>query len=163
MSATLETRLPAVPDGPMSVAEASFCRQVREAMQKVRDGEVPFIAIMANLWSDLTQIRKSGWSVDTAVAGGFKPSISAPTVSLRSGPSASERAFVGDMDGFLDYAMRNGLGFIAVLAILWHDIAELAAHGFSLERASQEFFLPKSSGWAERNTALLRPAEEVPE
>lgn len=165
MSATVVERLREIPGGPMTEAEILYCRQVRDAVRAALDGRVLFATVVTRLWADFREIRKRGPELDEALAAGFRPSITSPDLSGGSHsmpvvPSAAEREFLADVDGFLDFALRNGLSFLSVLVVLVHDLVEIAAHGFDLEKAQAEGFLPKVSGWAQRNAEPVGEVEE---
>lgn len=166
MSAAASVSPVGVPNGPMSEQEVVFCRQVRELIAGAIDGRVPFVGVASNLVADLRTIRRSGFDVDVAVSAGFRASIAQPLL-LRSLPagratlSPDERAFLLDVDGFLDFALRNGMTFPGVLSLLLHDFGEIAAHEFSLAGLAQDFIRPKASGWAKRNVDPVGEPEEM--
>jgi hypothetical protein len=150
--------------GQMSTGEVSFLRSVRDLLRAVIDARTPFFAALAYLLTDLREIRKHGSDADAAFASGWKPAIASAIVltdaaSTRAKPSDAERAFLEDIDGLIDYAMRNGVSFASVFSALTHDVGEVAAYGWSLEKAKADCFTPKVTGWAKKNTAAFGEAE----
>lgn len=75
--------------------------------------------------------------------------------------SALELAFISDLDGFMDFALRNGLTFFTVLSVLLHDLTEIAANEFQLQKATAQGFRPKVDGWAKRNAEPVGESDEV--
>jgi hypothetical protein len=151
--------------GSMSLAESTFCREMREVFQATLDGRMPFITMATSLWAAFRTIWQNEGDLDTALARGFKPfshAISATKVIDPKGTlSPSERSFVADADGFVDFALRNGLTFTTVASVLAHDLSEIAAHKFNLDSAiAESCVLPKVTGWAERNKESAGEAEE---
>jgi hypothetical protein len=165
MSATLTTTSRDIPGGPMSSGEIQFCQQIRAATRAALDGRVPFFVAVTRVRVDLNKLSKSGFDLDAAVAGGFQASVADPVPSpgnvTRPIPlSPAERDFLNDLDGFLDFALRNGLSFTSVLTVLAHDFAEIAAHELSVDKAIADGFRPKVDGWAKRNAEPVGEVEE---
>jgi len=80
-----------------------------------------------------------------------------------AGPmSEAEVAFLQDMKGFIDYAIRNGLGFLRVLDVLTHDVNGIVIyHGMSVEQARAQGFMPKVSrgSWGGALESVGEPPE----
>ena len=142
--------------GQMSEGEMLFCRQLRERLRTVIEGRDDFHLAMVNLLLDLQEIRKNRSDVDVALESGWQPNIARPVPQMRALASDSERAVLEDMDGLIDYAMRNGLGFQSVFSTLWHDVGMLRFYKWSLEDAQKdETFHLRVAGWAKRNVAIV--------
>ena len=62
--------------------------------------------------------------------------------------SEKEVEFLRDIQGIIDYAIRNDLGFALVVSMLGHDVNGIAQYGFDLDAALTDCFLPKTSGFA---------------
>lgn len=150
-------------DGSMSGGETQFCLDVRDLIHGALEGRITFVGVIAGLRGDLLELKKHGYDVDSAVASGVRFGVADP--HHRSSPAGrfsltdSERAFLNDTDGFLDYSLRNGLLFRAPLQVLAHDVGEIAQHGFSLEDTLREV-RPKATGWAKTNAESVGEAEE---
>ena len=74
--------------------------------------------------------------------------------------SEAEIKLLRDFQGVIDFAIRNGLSFLLVLSILSHDIDGIMRHGFSLESALKQAFLPKATGWAKKNAEDVGEPDE---
>ena len=61
--------------------------------------------------------------------------------------SEKEIQVLRDIQGFLDFSIRNGLSFALALGTLRHDVNGLACYGFSLDDARDDF-IPKTEGYA---------------
>ena len=60
-----------------------------------------------------------------------------------SGPmTEADIAFLRDVQGFIDFAIRNGLTFAPVVTSLLHDVSEIVREGFDLEKARSRGFRP---------------------
>ena len=66
--------------------------------------------------------------------------------------SKTEVKFLRDVQGFIDFAIENGLSFPLVVGALSGDIAHIAQCGFSIEDARQNGWLPKVTGYSEVNS-----------
>lgn len=62
--------------------------------------------------------------------------------------SEQEVAFLDDLQGFIAYAVRNGMSFPMVAAVLSQDINELFRFGFDLDSAKAREFRPKVAGFS---------------
>jgi hypothetical protein len=138
--------------GSMSDAESAFCGQVRELFRATLDGHTPFVAMAGNLLSDLRAVFDSAGDVNSASAVAASLQAAAIPLTRPMVLSGSQRAFVDDADGFVDFAVRNGFTFLEVASVLGHDLSEIAQSGFDLDKAmSQRFVRPQVTGWAQRN------------
>src|SRR6266478_741982 len=64
-----------------------------------------------------------------------------------SGPmSAEEIEFLRDVQGMIEFSIRNGLSFPVVASTLHHDLNEIARDLFSLKDAKARGFWPKVTG-----------------
>lgn len=79
-----------------------------------------------------------------------------------AGPMTSkEIELLRDMQGFIDFSIRNGLSFALVVGTLGQDVNGLARHGFDLD-AIRGDFLPKVSGYSKIDAdSVGEPEEEV--
>lgn len=72
------------------------------------------------------------------------------TERLAAGPmTEAEIAFLGDVKGFIDDAIRNGVSFLTVLDVLTHDLSGIVFHGGSCDEARTRCFLPRVTGYSE--------------
>ena len=77
-----------------------------------------------------------------------------------SGPiSEGQLQFLLDVEGFIQFCVRNGLDFMTIVGTLGQDINGLVARG--LELPTKDGFLPKVTGYAEINaTEVGEPNDE---
>jgi len=144
----------------MSAPEVAFCQQVKKVAEAAIEGRVPFFAVITNLREDLRRIRENGFQIADS---SFEAAIAKPEILLvpSRGPlSEAEAGFMRDLQGFVDFAIRNGLSFPSVLSILMHDVGEIFAHGIDLEQAKAAHFLPKVTRWARWNAEPVGEVEE---
>lgn len=89
--------------------------------------------------------------------------ITAEAERLASGPmTEAEVRLLRDMQAFIEFGLRNGLGFASVLGVLGRDITSIISHGMSYEDALSQGFLPKVSGYSEITTdSVGEPAESA--
>ena len=71
--------------------------------------------------------------------------------------SEEEVQFLRDVQGFIEFCVRNGLSFPVVVTTIGHDINGLAKNGFAL--TSDDGFLPKVTGYAKLNAADIGDPE----
>ncbi len=65
-----------------------------------------------------------------------------------AGPmSEDEVMFLRDIQGFIDFAIRNGLSFRGAMAYLSHDWNEYARFGFDFKAAKARGFMPRVTGF----------------
>jgi hypothetical protein len=74
--------------------------------------------------------------------------------------SQQEIEFLRDVQGFIDFAIRNGLSFPIVLGAIGHDVNNLAHHAFDLTSEKAHGFVPKTSGYRERMAEDFGETEE---
>lgn len=68
---------------------------------------------------------------------------------LFEGPMSDEETeLLGDISGFVNWAIRNGLSFPQAIATIAHDVNRISQLGFSLEAIRREGFLPKVTGYS---------------
>lgn len=75
--------------------------------------------------------------------------------------NGGELAFCRDVQGFIQFAIENGLSFAMVVSALGHDANNLARYGFSLEAAKEDAFMPKVSRYSNVSSDSVGEAEEV--
>jgi len=75
--------------------------------------------------------------------------------------SESEVAFLRDFQGFIDFAIRNGLSFRATMAYLSHDWNEFARAGFDFEDVTKQGFRPRVTGFSDVTSSAFGEPEEV--
>jgi hypothetical protein len=75
--------------------------------------------------------------------------------------SPAEVEFCRDIQGFIEFALRNGLSLPVVLTTVGHDINNLMRYGMSLEEARADVFDPKVSGYARVGSDSVGEAEEI--
>ena len=67
-----------------------------------------------------------------------------------SGPlSEEERTFLRDLQGFVEFAIRNGLSFAVIASTLGHDLNELARDLYALKQTKARGFIPKVTGYSQ--------------
>jgi hypothetical protein len=62
--------------------------------------------------------------------------------------SDSEIQLLRDIQGFVEFSIRNGLSFPVVISALVHDANEVVRHGFDLQKAQAAGVLLKVGGFA---------------
>lgn len=78
-----------------------------------------------------------------------------------SGPmSAEEVDFLRDAQAAIEFAIRNGLSFAAIVGSLGHDFNEIARHAFDLKRLAAIGFLPKVTGYSKVTAEDFGESEE---
>jgi hypothetical protein len=74
-----------------------------------------------------------------------------------SGPMKAEQVdFLRDVQGFIEFAIRNGLSFPIIVSTLGHDVNEIAREGFELDKVK-----PKVAGYGKINEEDFGHAETV--
>ena len=146
--------------GSMSHAEWDFCSQIRDIFRATLDGRTPFCIMALSLLEDLRTIVRRDWDVRAATAVG-RCLATVGAVHTRQSPTGTETSFLEDADGFVDFALRNGLTFDTVASVLMHDLSEIAIHEFKLDTAIADgCLLPQVTGWAKRNQDSPADADE---
>ena len=68
---------------------------------------------------------------------------------LIAGPMSPEEVeFLRDVQGMIDFAIRNGVHFAVVVSAILHDLVEIRQEGGDLKKAKARGFHPKVSGYA---------------
>jgi hypothetical protein len=82
---------------------------------------------------------------------------------IGSGPmSDAEVQLLRDIQGFIDFAIRNGLSFASAMLTLAHDVNGLARYGFDLD-ANRDGFLPRVTGHSRQDIDAVGEPEEPAE
>jgi hypothetical protein len=151
--------------GRLSDAELLFLGQVQDLLRAAADGRVPFVAAMTNLLQDLKTIRRNDWDVNAVVGPGSHSSVRTATLpdtcAGRMQPSFAERELLEDFSGLIEFAVRNGISMLSLLASLAHDLVELSTYGWNLDTAKADCFRPKATGWAKLNRDPVPDANET--
>jgi len=70
-----------------------------------------------------------------------------------SGPMTEEEtAYLRDVQGFIEFAVRNGLNSPMVMMALCHDLNEIARDGADLRKALARGFVPQVDGYRKLTT-----------
>jgi hypothetical protein len=78
-----------------------------------------------------------------------------------SGPMTdAEIEFLRDVQGFIEFAIRNGLTFTTVMSGLLHDVNEVARTGLDYEKARSHGFVPKVTGFSNVSSKDFGEGEE---
>ena len=59
-----------------------------------------------------------------------------------------QMAFIEDLQGFIEYAVQNGLSFPMLATIISHDVNELFRFGFDMEAAKARGSKLKTAGYS---------------
>jgi len=164
---TLVEKFKWIGGGPLTERELAFCQLVVDLTDGVLAGELSFRKTFHSLLLDMRAVRQSvgSYDLDLAFEQGWKPTAEDPRFTLRTQDerplSDSEKTFLADMQGFVRFAVRNGLTFRSVLIVVMHDWSELGNSDFDFERMRKEFYVhPKVSGWAKMNEQTFGESEE---
>ena len=153
--------------GRLSDAELLFLGQVQDLLRAAADGRVPFVAAMTNLLQDLKTIRRNDWDVNAVVGSAKCSAIRMATLPenspVRANPSPEQRDLLLDFYGLIDFAVRNGVSVLSLLASLTHDLVELSTYGWDLDAAKTDGFRPNAAGWAKLNDEPVSESDEVAE
>ncbi|HZL35294.1 MAG TPA: hypothetical protein VFC78_08285 [Tepidisphaeraceae bacterium] len=163
MSSTLAESLKQKLAGELSEGERRVGANFRDSLRATLNGGRSFHEEMVKLWTELDVLRRFGFEVDDAIASGKYNPFRVEELELHGSalpPTIAEKDFLLDADGLIDWVVRNGVSFSTVLAILGHDIAEIARHQFSLDETLADFVSPKVTGWAKRNTEPVGEPED---
>ena len=147
--------------GQMTEGELQFCQAARHILAQALNGYVPFAEAMASLSSAIQLIRENAAVVDAAWDRGLDSRFAIHQHDRRSSVSEDEIRFLRDMDGLVDFAVRNGLNFLFVARAMAHDLGELASNHWNLENLKKNFVLPQSKGWAERNQLPVADLDDL--
>ena len=78
-----------------------------------------------------------------------------------AGPMSEEDLrFLRDMQGFIEFGIRNGLSFPAVAASLGHDLNEVARAGFDLGAAKRTGVALRVAGYSAVTAEMFGEAAE---
>ncbi len=78
-----------------------------------------------------------------------------------TGPMTGEEiAFLRDVQGMIEFSIRNGLSFAVVCSALAHDFNEVARDLFDLRKAKARGFFPKVTGGSELTSDAFGESEE---
>jgi hypothetical protein len=79
-----------------------------------------------------------------------------------AGPmSDREVEFLRDVQGFVEFAIRNGLSFPMVVSGIMHDFGEIVSAGMDYEKARARGFLPKVTGYSKLTSDDFGQTEEA--
>jgi len=74
--------------------------------------------------------------------------------------SEQEVAFLDDLRGFIDYAVRNGMSFPMVAAVLSQDINESFRFGFDMDAAKARGPKLRTAGFSRITPDSFGPGDE---
>ena len=74
--------------------------------------------------------------------------------------SQQEIEFLRDVQGYIDFAIRNGWSFPMVVGGIGHDIDHIARHMGDLDAAKATCFVPKVSGCSKLRAEDFGESEE---
>jgi len=81
-----------------------------------------------------------------------------------SGPMSQEEVdFLRDVQGFIEFAIRNGLSFGVAIGVPAADINEISRSGFDLRAARASAWLPKVTGYSKVSADSVGEPEEPAE
>jgi len=81
-----------------------------------------------------------------------------------TGPmSEDEIEILRDIQGMIEFAIRNGLSFAMVVSTLGHDVNGIARHGLSLKDARAHGFVPKVTGYSKYTQDAVGEPDEPDE
>jgi hypothetical protein len=155
--------------GSMTDTEVQWLRAIQRAARLTRRDEGAFGLVILTIYADLLKLRPYPFSdINAAVAAGFKPEIETFVDRLNTGDddsgsfasSSPENRFLADVDGFIEFAIRNGLTFRRALSILSHDVSALNRYETSMDKARSDCFEPMVTGWADKNKRSLEMVEQ---
>jgi hypothetical protein len=81
---------------------------------------------------------------------------------LRGPMTEAEIELLRDIQGLIEFAIRNGLSFAMVMSILGQDLRGIAQHGMDLDEARSYGFLPKVTGYSKYSAQAVGEPEEDP-
>jgi hypothetical protein len=108
-----------------------------------------------------------GYDVERAAEAGMIPldadSIDVPTKAGKTAAgrlTSAEIAFLADVRGFMDYAIRNGVTLRVLSGAIIHDLNELFREGFDFQAAKKRGFHPTVSGYAKITADSVRGVDD---
>lgn len=149
--------------GEMTPNELGVCQSVRHLFNAVLERKLNFGEATKMVWRALHALERREFDLPAAMAGlderqvAMGPVIGANEIAE---VTLGQRQFIEDVDGMIDFAIRNGWGFQTVLSILGHDLSDLLHYDSDLDRARADCWTPKSSGWAKMNSASFGQSDE---
>jgi hypothetical protein len=146
--------------GQLTEDEARWLRGVQRLVRDVSNRDW-FVGALGLIGLDIEGLQRHGYSMTVALASGFRSQVGEFAARLSDSSSVGEskdieQRFLRDIDGLIDFAVRNGLAFDRVMAVLGHDVQELRRrYDSDLEKAIADQFHPKVTGWAKKNSTSV--------
>ncbi|MGO9919690.1 MAG: hypothetical protein ACLQIB_33980 [Isosphaeraceae bacterium] len=153
--------------------EVQFLRSVQRFIEEAIHGGLGFVPVAKTLRQNIKgivhhRINLDGalrFDLDAARAAGKITPLDADQLKalchVNGGPmSEREVEFLRDIQGIIDYTIRNDLGLALVVGMLRHDLDGLVEYNFSLEAADADCFLPTVSGFAGNNENSVGAPED---
>jgi len=145
----------------MAEKEVEFLHSLQNFIDEaIRDG-LGFVPVLKTLRQNIRGLVHHRLNLDGALRFNLDGAVAAGDVTvpnadqlealrqMNGGPmSEREAEFLRDIQGIMDYIIRNDLGLAHVVATVGHDVNGLALYDFSLDAADADCFLPKVSGFA---------------
>jgi hypothetical protein len=137
----------------MSGKEVEFLRALQGVIEDAIHNGLEFATVVETLRQNLKGIANHQFNLDAALAAGeitaLNPGpLKAPRPTSGVAMSEKEVEFLRDIQGMIDYTVRNDLGFPLAVTTLGHDVNVIARYSFDLDAALADFFAPKVSGYA---------------
>ena len=134
--------------GPISPVETEYLDAIKSFLQKFLHESRDFQGLTERLWLEIRRVLVSirgempiaevvHWNTLS-----LDPDVNAPQLSN------SERKFLEDVVGFVEYSLRNGLRFSPVFGALAHDFGEIAEHNYNFDAARKSGWLPQVNGYS---------------
>ena len=147
--------------GRMPANEVEFLHSVQTFIEDaIREG-LGFVPLVKSLRQNVRGLNRHRIEVEEALrfdldaalaAGDVSPLNADQLMALRQvngGPmSENELEYLRDIQGIIDYAIRNDLGLALVVGVLVQDLAGLAGYSFDLDESRADGFRPRISGFA---------------
>ncbi len=147
--------------GRMAENEIEFLRSLQRFIDdSICDG-LGFAPVLTTLRQNIRGLVHHRLNIDEAIRFDLDAAVAAGEVNVpnadqlkalrqTNGAPMSEREveFLRDIQGIIDYTIRNDLGLATIVATVGHDVNGLAQYDFSLDAADADCFLPKVSGFA---------------
>lgn len=156
--------------------EVQFLRSVQRFIDEAIRGGLGFVPVVKTLRQNVKGIRHHRinlddalrFDLDAALAAGELTPLGADQLKalgqVNGGPmSEREVEFLRDIQGIIDYAIRNDLGFALVVGMLGHDLGGLVEYDFSLRAADADGFRPRVSGFAGNDANSVGAPEDLDE
>lgn len=148
--------------GPMSASEIKYLGQIRNFLGPFIERKVGIDRVVDSLVIDIKNLVSCKLDVEEAFGEERLPSMMDPETAISESDSqmtSEELEFLQDVDGWLNFVVRNGLVFNTALEVLSHDFREIRREG-SLENALKTGFLPKATGWSKVTEDSVGQPEE---